>query len=172
MKKAKATNKGPTKRPARGIPTKPKKKRSHKGKKEINLAEVRKEITQIVGSEAAAMTQAVVGEGLKVQLAPVKYLFEASGIYPATPGTEGVPEENSLAFRLLRHLGLPTTPVVSPDDDAPAKTLPTSLAAKENNEVVDEESDELDSGKKSEASSEEEELKAAPEGSGPSGVSR
>ena len=65
------------------------------------------------------MALAVVDEALKGQLAPVKYLFEVSGLYPSTPATEGKPEEDSLAHRLLKHLGLPTKPVVSDDDDEP-----------------------------------------------------
>ena len=53
-------------------------------KRPVDLAEVRKEISSIVGTNAAALTRAVMGEGLKGQLAPVKYLFEAMGLYPAT----------------------------------------------------------------------------------------
>jgi hypothetical protein len=150
MKKAKATRKSTASKPA--------KKRARKSKKEINLAEVRKDIAKIVGSEVAEMTHAIVDEGLKGQLAPVKYLFEVSGIYPATPGTAGGSEEDSLAHRLLKHLGLPTTPVVSQEDELRPKTLPaTSLSAGDCSEAgkegADEESgdlsDELNPEKKS-----------------------
>ena len=71
MKKSKTSSKGTTKKSA--------KKRSHNAKKQVDLVEVRRDITQIMGSEAKEMAQAVVGEALKGQLAPVKYLFEVSG---------------------------------------------------------------------------------------------
>jgi hypothetical protein len=109
MKKAKRTTKSTTRKPAT--------KRRRKSNKEVDLVEVRKDIAQIVGSEAKEMALAVVDEALKGQLAPVKYLFEVSGLYPSTPATEGKPEEDSLAHRLLKHLGLPTKPVISEDDE-------------------------------------------------------
>lgn len=119
MKKAKAITKSATREPAP--------KRRRKANKEVDLVEVRKDIAQIVGSEARGMALAVVDEALKGQLAPVKYLFEVSGLYPSTPATEGAPEENSLAHRLLKHLGLPTKPVVSEDDEPkPVFRLPVN----------------------------------------------
>ena len=47
MKKSKTSSKGTTKKPA--------KKRSHKAKKPVDLVEVRRDITQIMGSEAKEM---------------------------------------------------------------------------------------------------------------------
>ncbi len=111
MKKVKTTTKSTSRKPAT--------KRRRKSSKEVDLVQVRRDIAQIVGSEAKGMALAVVDEALKGQLAPVKYLFEVSGLYPSTPATEGKPEEDSLAHRLLKHLGLPTKPVVSDDDDEP-----------------------------------------------------
>jgi hypothetical protein len=78
MKKTKATSKGTTRKPA--------KKRSHKAKKQVDLVEVRKDVAQIVGSEAKQMALAVVDEALKGQLAPVRYLFEVSGLYSVDAG--------------------------------------------------------------------------------------
>ena len=92
-------------------------KRRRKASKEVDLVQVRRDIAQIVGSGAKEMALAVVDEALKGQLAPVKYLFEVSGLYPSTPATEGKPEEDSLAHRLLKHLGLPTKPVEEDDDE-------------------------------------------------------
>ena len=125
MKKAKATSKAPAKGTAKGMTGKSAKKPARKGRKEIDMAEVRKDIAQIVGAGATQMTQAIVGEGLKGQLAPVKYLFEVSGIYPTAPANEGRPEEDSLARRLLDHLGLPTSPVVSEDGELLATPAPS-----------------------------------------------
>jgi hypothetical protein len=95
-------------------------------------------------------------------------LFEVSGIYPATPGTAGVSEEDSLAHRLLKHLGLPTTPVVSQDDELPAKPEVGEASQEVASDESETSSGEFDSAEKSrevEASSTNEVLNAAPEGS-------
>jgi hypothetical protein len=86
-------------------------------KKPVDLAEVRKEISSIVGTNAAALTRAVMGEGLKGQLAPVKYLFESVGLYPATECSETKPDKESLAHTLMRNLKLPESPIVNEDDN-------------------------------------------------------
>ncbi len=57
------------------------------------------------------------GEGLKGQLAPVKYLFEAMGLYPATEISETKPDKESLAHTLMRNLKLPESPIVNEDDN-------------------------------------------------------
>jgi hypothetical protein len=57
------------------------------------------------------------GEGLKGQLAPVKYLFESVGLYPATEIAEAKPDKESLAHTLMRNLKLPETPIVNEDDN-------------------------------------------------------
>jgi hypothetical protein len=90
---------------------------SAKDKQPVDLAEVRKEISSIVGTNAAALTRAVMGEGLKGQLAPVKYLFEATGLYPATEISETKPDKESLAHTLMRNLKLPESPIVNEDDN-------------------------------------------------------
>ena len=106
--------------------TKPPAKKSagrttRKERKAVDLAEVRKDIANIVGSEATEMTHAVVDDALKGQLAPVKYLFEVAGLYPAAgEAAEPKPEEDSLARTLLRRLGLPEDPVIVPEDLPPA----------------------------------------------------
>ncbi len=86
-------------------------------KKPIDLAEVRKDISKIVGTNATALARAVMGEGLKGQLAPVKYLFEATGLYPATESSESKPDKESLAHTLMRNLKLPESPIVNEDDN-------------------------------------------------------
>ena len=97
-----------------------KKKSSSKKKKELNPVEVRKEIAGMVELEATDMAQAVIDEGLKGQLATVKYLFEVAKIYPpATDGSESSSEEDSLAKTLLHRLNLPEEPIKHEDDDEP-----------------------------------------------------
>jgi hypothetical protein len=96
-KKAKAAKKNAGKR-----------KGAARGKKTINSDEVRKNIAKMVGAHAQLMTAAVIGEGEKGQLAPVKYLFEMANIYPApTEGAESSANEESLAETLLRTLNIP-----------------------------------------------------------------
>ena len=98
-------------------------KKSAKSMKKVeenaDLAKARKDIAGLVGSEAVNMARAVVDEALKGELAPVKYLFEATGLYP-TPAeeTESAPQEDSLARTLLRRLGMPEEPVVSESEPA------------------------------------------------------
>ena len=115
MKKKSGKSSAKTKKPA-------KKKRSPRSKKPIDLVEVRKDIANLVGSEAAELTQAVLEEGRKGQLAPVKYLFEMVGLYPSSEANEAKPEEASLAKTLLHRLGLPDIPVKRGDDDPPMTT--------------------------------------------------
>jgi len=108
-----------------------KKKRSAKKKKEMNPVEVRKEIAQMVDLEATDMAQAVIDEGLKGQLATVKYLFEVAKIFPpATDGSESTSEEDSLAKTLLHRLNLPEEPIKHEDDDEPVMVGAGAAAAK------------------------------------------
>jgi hypothetical protein len=53
------------------------------------------------------------------QLASAKYLFEAVGLYPATEETRAKAPEDSLAYTLLRRMGLPTEPVICDEDPLP-----------------------------------------------------
>lgn len=113
MIKKKARNKSATKKPA-------KKKSLSKGKKELNPAEVRKDISQMVKSEAATMAQAVIDEGKKGQLAPVKYLLELAKIFPeATDGSQAMVDEDCLAKTLLRRMDLPEEPITRDEEDEP-----------------------------------------------------
>lgn len=94
---------------------------SSKAKKPVDLVEVRKDITNIVGSEATQLARAVVEEGRKGQLAPVKYLFEVAGLYPVAEGNLAKPEGESLAKTLLDRLGLPTDPVIRQEEEVSVK---------------------------------------------------
>ena len=96
------------------------KKSAGKSKKVLNPAEVRQEIAQMVKSEAASMASAVIGEGKKGQLAPVKYLLELAKVFPeATDGSQATAEEECLAKTLMRRLDLPEEPVVRDEEDPP-----------------------------------------------------
>jgi hypothetical protein len=99
-----------------------KKRSTAKKGKELNPAEVRKDIAHMVKSSATGMAEAVIGEGMKGQLATVKYLFEVASIYPpSTDGMFGTAEEDSLAKTLLQRMNVPDEPVVRNEEDAPQK---------------------------------------------------
>lgn len=85
---------------------------------------MRRQVTKIVDGELDDIAGAAVGEAKKGQLATVKYLFELAGIYP--PSAEGIvdrPEEDTLAQRLVRRLGLPEGPLPNEDDDPPEQLV-------------------------------------------------
>jgi hypothetical protein len=100
-------------------PKSAKKVRKPRLKKEINIVEVRKQVSQIVKSGAAELTQAVVGEGMKGQVAPVRYLFEMANIFPVQENAEQeTEEEDSLAKILLSRMQAPAKPEKEEDDEA------------------------------------------------------
>lgn len=94
-----------------------KKKTASKGKSakpELNPLAVRKDISKMVEAHAEEIAQAVIGECVKGQLAPVKYLFEVANIFPpSTDGSQTSADEESLAGTLLDRLGIPRHPVVA-----------------------------------------------------------
>jgi hypothetical protein len=87
---------------------------------------VRKDIANIVGSSAADLARAVVETGRTGQLAPVKYLFEVTGLYPASESSETKPDQESLAHTLMRNLKLPESPVVDEDDEDAGPATPSA----------------------------------------------
>jgi len=93
--------------------------------KELNPAEVRKDIEQMVDSSAALMVKAVIDEGKKGQLATVKYLLEVAKIFPAAKDEEqATSEEDCLAKTLLHRLNLPEEPIVRDGDEEAVKATP------------------------------------------------
>jgi len=106
MKKKKAKSKTAGKKTA-------KKKEEATEAKELNPAQVLKDISAQVEAQASKLAEAVIGEGMKGQLSPVKFLFEIAHIFP--PATEEIPsgkDEDSLAETLLDRLNIPKTPLV------------------------------------------------------------
>ena len=80
--------------------------------KDLNPSEVRKDIAAKVEALANELADAVIEEGRKGQLAPVKYLFEMAHIYPEVLEELKLGEDESLAATLLNKLGIPTDPVI------------------------------------------------------------
>jgi hypothetical protein len=82
--------------------------------KDLNTAEVRKQVRKIIEEHAQKMAEAVAGEGEKGQVGPVKYLFEVAHIHPpVTDGSEATEREESLAETLLDRFGIPKDPVAA-----------------------------------------------------------
>jgi hypothetical protein len=108
--------------------TSAKKKSRGRSRKDLNPAEVRKDIAKIVGSGAKEMTVAVMNEAMKGQLAPAKYLFEVAGVYPpANDGTQATQEEDCLAKTLLDRLNAPPN---LPPKAAEKESDPQNIAPK------------------------------------------
>jgi hypothetical protein len=132
------------KKKAKGKTTKKKaptktEKSAGKGASELNPAEVRKEIAEMVKSEAGLMAEAVIGEGKKGQLATVKYLWEVAKIFPeATDGSQASADEECLAATLLRRLDLPLEPVVRDEEDLPKTATSADKATAKPADEVDE----------------------------------
>ena len=90
-----------------------------------NFAQVRKNVAALVGSAAEEIAKKAMDVAKEGQLAPAKYFFEAVGLYPATAETTSGTEA-SLAYTLLKRLGLPTEPLI-PDGGADPSSLATGL---------------------------------------------
>ena len=78
------------------------------------------------------MAQAVIDEGKKGQVSPVKYLFEMAKIFPpSADGEQATTNEECLAQTLLRRMNLPVEPIKRDEDDDPKPpTAPTKPAVK------------------------------------------
>ena len=88
-------------------------------KKPIDMVQLRENINNLVGESAKDIATKVIEVAKTGQLASAKYLFEAVGLYPATEETRAKAPEDSLAYTLLRRMGLPTEPVICDEDPLP-----------------------------------------------------
>ncbi len=109
MKKATGKGKGTAKKSAK------QKARTKKGK---DIVQVRSNINDLVRDSAEDIATEVIKVAKTGQLASAKYLFEATGLYPATEQTSARPIETTLAHTLLTRMGLPLEPVVC-DEEPP-----------------------------------------------------
>ena len=78
--------------------------------KPIDLAEIRRQITDLVGNGAVGMVETTMEEVGKGHYLGMKYLFEMIRLYPAA-STDDTLLQESLAATLLRRLGLPEAPM-------------------------------------------------------------
>jgi hypothetical protein len=107
VNKAKGKGKGAAKKSA---------KKSTGKKKAKDVVQVRENINDLVTESAEDIATEVIKVAKMGQLASAKYLFEVVGLYPATEQTAAMPVEDSLAYTLLKRMGLPLEPVVTVED--------------------------------------------------------
>ena len=88
----------------------------------VDLAEIRQQITNLVGHDAVSMVESAIEEVNNGHHLGMKYLFELIGLYPAT-AADAAPVQDSMAATLLRHL-FPQSPMpeqkVTKDRETPA----------------------------------------------------
>ena len=83
---------------------------SAKNSRVVDLKAVRQKIVNLVGNEAHDMTKTATEEFKKNgNIATLKYLFEAIGLFPCPPG-EQQNEDDSMTATLLERLGVPDEP--------------------------------------------------------------
>lgn len=75
----------------------------------IDAADARKRMERLIMGSSESIVMALIEAAESGKVAEARYLFELSGLYPLTGETAFRPE-NSLAYRLLKRLGLPTDP--------------------------------------------------------------
>lgn len=92
--------------------------------KPVNMKRVRENITNMVGNSAEEVAKALIDAAKKGEVGAARYLFDAVGLYPAGDENEQ-PKEDSLAYSLLKQLGLPTEPVIG-DEDVAGRERPGS----------------------------------------------
>jgi hypothetical protein len=80
-----------------------------------DFMEARKNIATLVRVSVNEIAARFMADAKAGQVAPAKYLFEVVGLYPATAETSASPD-NSLAYALLKRMGLPTEPVICEED--------------------------------------------------------
>lgn len=82
-------------------------------RKVMDLPEIRRQITDLVGNGAVGMVKTTMEEVGKGHYLGMKYLFEMIGLYPPTAAADAAVED-SLAATLLRRLGLAEEPPAEP----------------------------------------------------------
>ncbi|MGB7599803.1 MAG: hypothetical protein WBM24_05830 [Candidatus Sulfotelmatobacter sp.] len=93
----------------------------------VDFVEARKNIATLVRMSVNEIVVRFIELAKDGEVGPAKYLFEVCGLYPVTAETSAKPE-SSLAYTLLKRLGLPTDPIVC-EDDAPAAGLSCGTTA-------------------------------------------
>jgi hypothetical protein len=93
----------------------------------VDFVEARKNIATQVRMSVNEIVARFIELAKDGELGPAKYLFEVCGLYPATAETSAKPE-SSLAYTLLKRLGLPTDPIVCDEANPVALSRGTTVA--------------------------------------------
>jgi hypothetical protein len=91
----------------------------------VDMARVRININNLVGNSATEIVSKMIEAAKDGKFAPVKYLFEAVGLYPAPEETKEKPPEDSLPYSLLKRIALSAEPATG-DDNLPQNRLSVS----------------------------------------------
>jgi hypothetical protein len=110
-------------------------------KKELDPVGTWKDVAMLVESRAKAMAVAVIEEGEKGQVSPVKFLFEVAKIGPPPEGADSTEEEESLAKTLFRTLNIPMTPLAADQYDAEDTVVIAANVSGQKEKAKDEEND-------------------------------
>jgi len=100
-------------------------------KKDLNPKQTWKEVALLVESNATKLAGAVINEGIKGGVTPVKFLFEMANIHPpeSEEDQKKIEEEECLAKTLLDRLGIPSTPLGENDEeDDDTVVIPPNVA--------------------------------------------
>jgi hypothetical protein len=76
----------------------------------VDFVEARKNIAKLVRMSVNEIAGKFIELAKEGEVAPAKYLFEVVGLYPVTEEAASKPE-HSLAYTLLKRMGLPTEPM-------------------------------------------------------------
>lgn len=80
--------------------------------------EARTDVRTRVWKSAGAITDGLIVAAKSGRLVAAKYLFEMAGVHPATEGTTS-DSEDSLAYAVLKSLGLPTEGLDGGEEETP-----------------------------------------------------
>jgi hypothetical protein len=100
----------------------------------VDFVEARKNIATLVRMSVNEIVVQFIELAKDGEVGPAKYLFELCGLYPATAETSAKPE-SSLAYTLLKRLGLPTDPIVCEEADSVGLSRGTKVAPRGTDKV-------------------------------------
>ena len=123
-KKTKATGKKAAKKKGTG--------KRQKLNKDLNPKQAWKEVALLVETNANKLAEAVINEGKKGQVTPVKFLFEMANIHPpeSDEDQKKIEEEECLAKTLMDRLGISSKPPEenAEEDDEDTVVIPAKVA--------------------------------------------
>jgi hypothetical protein len=95
----------------------------------VDFVEARKNIAKLVRMSVNEIAGQFIQLAKEGEVAPAKYLFEVVGLYPVREETSSKPE-HSLAYTLLKQLGLPTELETDEESSSSVPSFPSPGVAK------------------------------------------